>query len=281
MNLIIKSAAKRTTGRTAGRTTQGATKRNKSCVAMLPVLLIALNLVSFSGCSSDSGANLAARSPRGGEISYDDTTKQYDGSGYYNGIMTFEEILEKSETTEGVAFDGQFSEGAYIVSNDGVMKPGLYYVEGSPSELNTYEICKPSSKGEGLYYGSYALEYLSFYLLEADEGDVVVYKPANPDCQMSLAPSSALDVQPPYGSGCYRVGIDIPAGDYIMQENVSVVSDVPDAETKAGAYIMQDLLFDNNSIIQEVTFHGERTLLFTVEDGQYLELFAASARPVQ
>ena len=80
----------------------------------------------------------------------------------------------------------------------------------------------------------------------------------------------------PICNGCYRVGVDIPAGTYTI---TAAPVDDPEVTDECAAYVMDDLDFDDDSIVdtQYVIPGGKQTV--TVVDGQYLELFAATATP--
>ena len=73
------------------------------------------------------------------------------------------------------------------------------------------------------------------------------------------------------------MGIDIPAGTY----KVVAQSDAPATKSQeAAAYVMKDLDFDDDSILETkyVIAGGSQTI--TVSQGQYVELYAATMAPV-
>ena len=95
---------------------------------------------------------------------------------------------------------------------------------------------------------------------------------------MLMIPADQADFQPqtPYASGLYRVGQDIPAGTY----TITVSPDAPhNASQDYAAYVMKDLDFDDDSIIDSKPLLRGSTQTVTVEDGEWLELFGTIATP--
>ena len=119
-------------------------------------------------------------------------------------------------------------------------------------------------------------KYFGNYFVDLDEGDLIVFDPGD-EATMYPAPSTSTDPTAPYTNGCYRVGIDIPAGSYTI-----TAATVGEGETDedSAAFVMKNLDFDDDSIVDTkyVIPGGEQTV--TVSNGQYLELFAATATPV-
>ena len=120
------------------------------------------------------------------------------------------------------------------------------------------------------------MQYLGNYFVELDEGDLIAFEPGVEGAVMKPAPSTSVNPTAPYGNGCYRVGVDIPAGTYTI---TAAPVDDPEVTDECAAYVMDDLDFDDDSIVdtQYVIPGGKQTV--TVVDGQYLELFAATATP--
>lgn len=200
---------------------------------------------------------------------------------YYGGMdATFDDLLGMFNTTEGeITPDGAYARGAYRVGGDNGIAPGLYYLEGSQEGVSNFYVFDGDDDIDGSdphYSISCSVEYFGNYYTELEEGDAIVFIPFAADDTMHLASGEPMDVMPPYQSGCYRVGIDIPAGTYTItcQTEAARATD-----SEAGAYIMDDLEFDDDSIIESVyVIKGGRQTI-TVEAGEYLELFAAIATP--
>ena len=55
------------------------------------------------------------------------------------------------------------------------------------------------------------VQYFGNYFVDLDEGDLIVFDPGD-EATMYPAPSTSTNPTAPYTNGCYRVGIDIPAG---------------------------------------------------------------------
>ena len=97
---------------------------------------------------------------------------------------------------------------------------------------------------------------------------------------LRLYPASDAAFEPaaPYRSGLYRVGEDIPAGTYTVTIEPEAAAE---ADNECGAFVMRDLAFGSGSITDEkyVVRGGSQTV--TVKDGDWLELYAATAVPAQ
>lgn len=198
-----------------------------------------------------------------------------DSSAY--GGFTIDEIaavFEADGISQGTPGEGDVcAKGFYAVGPKGAIPAGLYYLEGSNEKLSHYYVFDGD---DGRYNLDDSVQYFGNYFVDLDEGDLIVFDPGE-DVTMRPAPSTSTDPQAPYTNGCYRVGIDIPAGSYTI-----TAATVGEGETEddSAAYVMKDLDFDEGSIVDEkyVIPGGEQTV--TVSNGQYLELFAATATPV-
>ena len=104
----------------------------------------------------------------------------------------------------------------------------------------------------------------------------MVFDGPDENARMYPASEAAFEPQAPYGSGLYLVGEDIPAGTYAVTVDES-------AEEAAGqesaAFVMKDLAFDDGSITDEKYVVRGGTQTVEVEDGEWLELYAAMATP--
>lgn len=198
-----------------------------------------------------------------------------DASPY--GGFTLDEIASVFEA-DGVAAgepgEGDVcAKGFYTVGPQGQIPAGLYYLEGSNEKLSHYYVFDGD---DGRYSLDDSVQYFGNYFVDLDEGDLIVFDPGD-EATMYPAPSTSTNPTAPYTNGCYRVGIDIPAGSYTI-----TAATVGEGETDedSAAFVMKNLDFDDDSIVDTkyVIPGGEQTV--TVSNGQYLELFAATATPV-
>ena len=199
---------------------------------------------------------------------------------YYFGGMdaTFDELLTHFNVEEGtITPDGSYARGGYRVGGDDGIAPGLYYLDGSLTGVSNYYVFHIDDEGDDPDYSfRMAGEYFGNYYAQLEEGDAVIFVPFASGESMYLAPSEPMDVLPPYRSGCYRVGIDIPAGTYTITCDADAARET---DSEAGAYVMENLDFDEDTIVDSVfVIKGGRQTI-TVENGEYLELFAAIATP--
>lgn len=198
---------------------------------------------------------------------------------YYSGMhATFDELLDYFNINEGeIAANGMYEHGAYRVGDENGIAPGLYYLQGSQNGVSNFYVFHAANHLEDPDYTiSSSVEYFGNYYAELEEEDVIIFAPFDTNSTMALASDKPMDVIPPYKSGCYRVGIDIPAGTYTITCDVDAARET---DSEAGAYVMQDLEFGEDSITESVyVIKGGRQTI-TVENGEYLELFAAIATP--
>lgn len=194
------------------------------------------------------------------------------------GTYTADEIA-KTLFPDGVPTDapadGVCKAGVYEVGAAGQIPAGLYFLQGAEDAESNYYIFEAADNLPGRYTVDDSVVYFGNYFAELDEGDLIVFKPAA-DQTMYPAPSESFNPTAPYNDGCYRVGIDIPAGTY------TITTYAPSAEVttkECGAYVMKDLDFDDDSITESVYVIAGGTQTITVSDGQYLELFATTATP--
>lgn len=198
-----------------------------------------------------------------GSYAYDEIAEALEGAGLPAGAPGADDVCAM---------------GFYTVGPAGDIPAGLYYLDGSDEEISHYYIFE--SDGDGAKGGRYDLDdsvqYLGNYFVELDEGDLIAFVPAA-GATMRPAPATSIDPAQPYTNGCYRVGIDIPAGSYTI---TALPLPDNDATAESAAFVMKDLDFNDDSIVdtQYVIAGGKQVV--TVSDGQYLELFGAQATPV-
>lgn len=166
-------------------------------------------------------------------------------------------------------------EGIYTVGKNGQIPAGLYYLEGAEDAESSFYVFEGSDT-PNYYKVDDSVAYFGNYFVELDEGDLIVFKPGA-DLTMYPAPATSFGPKSPYNNGCYRVGVDIPAGSYTI---TSYVPSADVATADSGAFVMEDLDFDEDSIKESVYVIPGGKQVITVKDGQYLELFAATATPV-
>ncbi|MGI6104862.1 MAG: hypothetical protein ACOYD7_01560 [Raoultibacter sp.] len=203
------------------------------------------------------------------EFSYDEND--------YTSSYTFslDEIKDINSDLPSTVENGTYSLGVYEVGKNKDLAAGLYFLEGSQSEEGSYMVYEKVATDE--YEIKSSVAYFGNYFAELSEDDIIVfYSPDN--AKMYPAPNEAVEVGSPILSGCYRVGTDIPAGSY----TVTIQSDTPsDASQESGVYIMKDLLWDNDSLLENYYLIAGGSHTITVTDGQYVELFGATMTPVQ
>lgn len=184
-------------------------------------------------------------------------------------------ILDEEGLAPGVpGADGACPEGYYTVGPDGDIPAGLYYLQGSEDALSFYYLFDGDADGYELDDG---VRYYGNYFAQLDEGDLIAFMPGAGNLTMYPAPATSTNPVAPYHNGCYRVGIDIPAGSYTI---TALPLPEGDEEGESAAFVMKDLAFNDDSIVdtQYVIAGGKQVV--TVTDGQYLELYAAEATPV-
>lgn len=166
-------------------------------------------------------------------------------------------------------------EGVYTVGAKGQIPAGLYFLQGAEDAESRFYVFEGSDT-PNYYKVDDSVVYFGNYFTELEEGDLIVFKPAA-DATLYPAPATSFEPKAPYNDGCYRVGIDIPAGSYTI---TSYEPSAAVATADSGAFVMKDLDFDDDSIEESVYVIPGGKQIITVKDGQYLELFAATATPV-
>ena len=241
-------------------------------------------LMGLGGCVGFATVGMVAdslHSRADGVHSYDfdDLPYGYDpddlpDSDYYGGF-TLSDIKEAAgDLPCDIDDEGKATAGVYVVGRD--IDEGLYFLQGNPSTEAEFYLFSP--EGSGTYSMSAAVTYTGNYFADLENGQVIAFMPsAN---SMLMIPADQADFQPqtPYASGLYRVGQDIPAGTY----TITVSPDAPhNASQDYAAYVMNDLDFDDDSIIDSKPLLRGSTQTVTVEDGEWLELFGTIATPTE
>ena len=192
-----------------------------------------------------------------------------DGESTSEGY-TLDELYSAFGAESGTAADNTANAGVYVVGVD--LDPGIYYLEGSQDGLGWYYTF--DATGDDTYTLDDSVVYVGNYMVELAEGDVIMFEP--PDSELLMFPVEQADVtvSSTLESGLYRVGEDIPAGTYLV--SASPLDDFGDYFTSA-AYVMSDLEFLDDSITGSYDLSSGGTQSVVVEDGDYLELFGATA----
>lgn len=251
-----------------------------SCVSLYALADFGSNSSNtYDYSSNDDGY----RFDNGGDNGYyswppeDDNGAESPSAAPEPGTYSLEEIttiFQPDGVTPSTPGEGDVcAKGIYTVGPNGQIPAGLYYLEGSNEKLSHFYVFDGD---DGRYKLDDSVQYFGNYYTDLDEGDLIVFVPGE-DVSMHPASSTSTNPTAPYTNGCYRVGIDIPAGSYTI-----TAATVGEGETDedSAAFVMKNLDFDDDSIVDTkyVIPGGEQTV--TVSNGQYLELFAATATPV-
>lgn len=257
------------------------------------VMLICAAVYAVSSVSSAVGTYLSAdrstsqglpdgqEDGRGGDLSYDDLDDYY-GQPYFGNTYTLDDLeeyfdmrlMEKSATYGG----NQFGEGMYEVGDAGITT-GEYRFEGNQSDLSYFYIFdKVAQESTGdTYRINVVVQYFGNYFADLQDGQIIVFKPDEDGLRMMLDDGMPIQTNEPLLSACYRVGIDIPAGEYVISVEEETEEAVAESDSEPTAYVMEDLNFEEGSIVGEYPVLKGTSRKITVEDGQYLELYGCIA----
>ncbi len=198
---------------------------------------------------------------------------------FYGGNdATFDDLLDAFNVDAGDPSGADHGRGAYRVSSTDGIAPGLYYLAGTDTGVSNFYVFDGDDHRDRAttYELETSVEFFGNYYATLDEGDCIIYVPQGDDDTFHLATNEPMAVNAPYQSGCYRVGVDIPAGTYIITANAD---EARTTDSDSGAFVMKDLDFDDDSITDSAyVIKGGRQSV-TVKNGDYLELFAAIATP--
>lgn len=165
---------------------------------------------------------------------------------------------------------GQYAENVYTVGTD--IDAGTYWLTGSDTNLSYFYILQPTENKSTSYNVVHSNNYFGHNLMNFEDGDVVVF--VN---QGTMFPIEKLTEKftTPYKSGVYRVGTDIPAGNYRVN--------IGEADSYSAYYIMSDLNYNSDSYEDSDYFTmqnpGTKAAEITLEDGQYIELYNMTMSP--
>lgn len=243
-------------------------------------------LFGLGGCAGCTAVGILLGNPpqtRDGSLhqyDYDDAPFGYDYGYSYDdssssdvyGGFTIDDIVKAAGELPGDIDEGKASAGVYVIGRD--IDAGSYFLQGMNSQEGNFYVFSP--EGSGTYSLDVSIVYVGHYFYDFEDGEVVVFKPSSNDLRMIPAQEADFNPQAPYNSGLYRVGDDIPAGTYTL----TVSDDAPrEATQDYAAYVMQNLEFDDDSILDTKYLIKGSKQTVTVEDGQLLELFGCTATP--
>ena len=203
---------------------------------------------------------------------FGDSADGFDGSGY----LSYEAIKDAANDLPNEIVDGKCSSGVYRVGAGQDIEPGRYFFEGSMDEEGYFTVFDGAGSSGGYDIES-AITYFGNYFADLEEGDLVVFMGAGDD-RMYLADKAGFKPEAPYDSGLYRVGTDIPAGTYTVtaQDEAAAVTD-----QESAAFVMKSIDFDDDPVTDTKYVLKGGTQTVTVKDGEWLELFAATATPAE
>jgi len=190
---------------------------------------------------------------------------------------TLDDLKGLAAGTQSKVTDGRCTTGVYQVGKGKDIPAGFYYLEGSQTTEGEFYLYRQDASG-GTYSLYAPIVYFGSYFADLQEGDVIVFLAPESAHMYQLPLGTPFDptLQPPYLSGCYRVGVDIPAGTYRVAYQESAADE---ASGEPGAFIMKDMDWNDDSMLEAyyVMRGGSHTI--TVQDGQFLELYAAEMTP--
>ena len=263
---------------------------HKGAIAAVIVVLVLATLFGVAGCTACTAAVLTLDAGSNYEdLPFnDDTTPSpdygSDDTAFMNqslrstfGLSGSGSITESDlATIKGTAFpnattapdaQGRYAAGIYRVGTD--IPAGTYWFNGSSTNLSYFYVLV-NTLDDSTYDTIYANSYYGHNLMELLDGDLLIL-----DNNGTMEPIEAMTdtFAPPYHSGVYRVGTDIPAGTYYLG-----VGD--GADDISACFVMSDLYFDDSSYLYSSTFlPGDDPGTVTLEDGTYVELYNMTMRP--
>ena len=164
--------------------------------------------------------------------------------------------LEPTPTSEPALAIDWHNSGTYKVGTD--LTPGIYYFDTTGNRAGYYAVSTDSSGDLSSIVDNDNVDNFTF--LSVEDGQYLEVKHGR------IAPAEQIDpIQPvdgKYISGTYRVGVDIPAGEYnVIQEN---------KDRTAYYSVLSNLSGGVGSIEANDNFDGNAYI--SVSDGQYLKI---------
>lgn len=208
-------------------------------------LIVVLGVVIISSSSGDKSSEEAGSSQ---SATADRPEKQTE-----KGDSTHISVPETSETSPKATV---YTSGMYKVGSE--IEPGEYFVMAESKYSAYVQVSKDSS---GTLESIVSNENVStFFFVTVSEGQYLTVNRGT-FVKAEDAKTPAPDADGNYGEGMYRVGIDIPAGEYKV---------TPHAEERAYIEVSTDSLGKLDSIVSNQNTEGASYI--SVEEGQYLKV---------
>lgn len=181
------------------------------------------------------------------------------------------EELQSDLFSKAQAKGSSLPQGIYFVGDEGTVKAGQYWIGGSDTGESYYFVLEKSSIIKNNYTCKLVNTYYGHNIAEVSDGQVlVVINGEEGFCALSKMNKKFSD---PYTNGVFRVGTDIPEGTYFLQPG-------KDSDNKFAYYVMDNLSYEGDYIVdqkEETKISAFTGLQVTVKNGQYLELYNATA----
>lgn len=263
---------------------------------IIAITIIAAVLVGMGGCVACSAVvSTAFDNPDNTWYTHDNSADQ-NGSGM--GMPQNEQEQLNNETRRSFGIAGKsalssaelndiqahtFNNASKMPDSNGAYAPGVYYVgtdipaggywlTGKEDELSNFYILKPSGTGQATLYNTvHVNSYYGHNLTNLEDGEVLILD--NDGTMVSLDQMKET-FSAPYGSGVYRVGVDVPEGTYQL-----VVGD--GADDYSACYVMADLDYDETSsyLYSDYFVKGDKAGTVTLKAGTYIELYNMQMKP--
>ncbi|MEG0503743.1 MAG: hypothetical protein RR547_03790 [Raoultibacter sp.] len=256
-----------------------------------PWVLVGCLLIGLLGLGGCVGCVAMTAYIADSNSSYDRSYDNYDYGYDYNYdfnddfgssqayTFTYSEILSGNSSLESKIVDDTATNGVYRIGASDGLPAGRYFLEGDPALDGYYEVYTPSDSSSTASSDSFELAesitYIGNYYADFSAGDIVVFKPAAKQLMMPVDKAS-FTPESPYKSGLYLVGTDIPAGSYKVTLDETAAAG---ANNESAAYIMKDLEWDEDSILNEYYAIKGSNHTIEVKDGQWVEAYAVTLTP--
>lgn len=196
------------------------------------------------------------------------TLRKLLGQDYSTESFTASELenIQKQVFASSKTKEGRHPQGVYFVGKD--IPAGDYWMEGNEEGLSYYFVLEKDDRN---YNCRLSNNYYGHNLMGLNQGEVLVL--VNGEGGFYPLSDMKQAFSDPYTNGVFRVGIDIPAGTYHLKPG-------KDYDNYSACYVMNDLSYDDDYLDQTIleqdrdNFSGREV---TLKEGQYLELFNATA----
>ena len=265
-------------------------KKHTGCIVAAIIAVILVVLLGVAGCSACSAVISSVEDSRVNHPNFDLPDNNYPsdpiasaGNSYVrdafglsansNASLTADELNTIqadyfANTSKQPDEEGDYPAGVYYIGSD--IPAGGYWFDGDDDELSNFYILQPSDNNDGTYDVTHINSYYGHNLTEVQDGEVLIVDNGE---EMTPLDQPRETFTPPYESGTYRVGTDIPAGTY--QLHLGEVNDY------SACYVMKDLNFTEESYLFEAYYiDGDQPDEITLEEGTYVELYNMSMTPM-